>query len=186
MLLTLLVDSGANNLLIDENLVRQVGLLLTELSDPKVVLYLDGHTLAKVQFQRSTTTSLSSSPSSTPAHFHLTAHMTAPLTRFPVLHCRVIGDRIFASFLFPSKSYVPHRLSTRSPQEPGTSLLLLDSALTPLHQARIFTKVDLRNAYHLICICQRDEWKTECNTQLGHPEYQVMPFVLTNASAIQS
>lgn len=46
LLLTLLVESGANNSLIKENLARQAGLPLTELSEPKVVL--DGHTLAKV------------------------------------------------------------------------------------------------------------------------------------------
>lgn len=29
-------------------------------------------------------------------------------------------------------------------------LPLLDSAFTPLHQATIFSKLDLRNAYHLV------------------------------------
>lgn len=36
----------------------------------------------------------------------------------------------------------------------------LDAAFAPLQRVRFFTKLDLRNAYHLIHIRQRDEWKT--------------------------
>lgn len=63
-------------------------------------------------------------------------------------------------------------------------LPLIDSAFGPLHTARIFTKLDLRNAYHLVRIREGDEWKTAFNTHLGHFEYQVMPFGLTNAPAV--
>lgn len=63
-------------------------------------------------------------------------------------------------------------------------LPLLDSAFTPLHQATIFTKLDLRNAYHLVRIKEGDEWKTGFNTPIGHFEYLVMPFGLTNAPAV--
>ena len=63
-------------------------------------------------------------------------------------------------------------------------LPLIDPSLEPLCNAKIFTKLDLRNAYHLVRIREGDEWKTAFNTPLGHFEYQVMPFGLSNAPAI--
>lgn len=63
-------------------------------------------------------------------------------------------------------------------------LPLIDSAFGPLHDAVIFSKLDLQNAYHLVRIREGDEWKTAFNTHLGHFEYLVTPFGLTNAPAV--
>ena len=63
-------------------------------------------------------------------------------------------------------------------------LPLISSTFEPLAKARVFTKLDLRNAYHLVRIREGDEWKTAFNTHLGHFEYLVMPFGLTNAPAV--
>ena len=63
-------------------------------------------------------------------------------------------------------------------------LPLMTSVFDQLQQAKIFTKLDLRNAYHVVCIREGDEWKTGLNTPSGHDEYRVMPFGLTNAPAV--
>ena len=63
-------------------------------------------------------------------------------------------------------------------------LPLISSTFEPLAGAKVFTKLDLRNAYHLVRIREGDEWKTAFNTHLGHFEYLVMPFGLTNAPAV--
>uniref|UniRef100_A0A3B3HM41 Gypsy retrotransposon integrase-like protein 1 n=1 Tax=Oryzias latipes TaxID=8090 RepID=A0A3B3HM41_ORYLA len=64
------------------------------------------------------------------------------------------------------------------------SLPLINSVFDSVREARIFTKLDLRNAYHLVRIREGDEWKTAFKTPLGHYEYLVMPFGLTNAPAV--
>ncbi|KAK9539546.1 hypothetical protein VZT92_004645 [Zoarces viviparus] len=63
-------------------------------------------------------------------------------------------------------------------------LPLINSAFESLPGATIYTKLDLRNAYHLVRIREGDEWKTAFITPLGHFEYLVMPFGLTNAPAV--
>uniref|UniRef100_A0A8C2B1F0 Gypsy retrotransposon integrase-like protein 1 n=1 Tax=Cyprinus carpio TaxID=7962 RepID=A0A8C2B1F0_CYPCA len=63
-------------------------------------------------------------------------------------------------------------------------LPLMSSAFDILQGAKVFTKLDLRNAYHLVRIREGDEWKTAFNTPLGHFEYRVLPFGLVNAPAV--
>ncbi|KAI2655929.1 Transposon Tf2-6 polyprotein [Labeo rohita] len=63
-------------------------------------------------------------------------------------------------------------------------LPLMSSALECLQGASFFTKLDLRNAYHLVCIREGDEWKAAFNTPRGHFEYCVLPFWLSNAPTV--
>ena len=63
-------------------------------------------------------------------------------------------------------------------------LPLMNMVFDLLKRASIFTKLDLRNAYHLVRIKEGDEWKTAFNTPTGHWEYLVMPFGLTNVPAV--
>lgn len=64
-----------------------------------------------------------------------------------------------------------------------TPLPLISETLDRLRRSKIFTKLDLKDAYHRIRIKKGDEWKTAFRTRYGHFEYQVMPFGLSNAPA---
>jgi hypothetical protein len=62
-------------------------------------------------------------------------------------------------------------------------LPLIEESLDRLSQARYFTRLDIRDAYHRLRIKEGDEWKTAFRTRYGHFEYLVVPFGLTNAPA---
>ncbi|EKD03262.1 retrotransposon nucleocapsid protein [Trichosporon asahii var. asahii CBS 8904] len=62
-------------------------------------------------------------------------------------------------------------------------LPLIGDLLDQLRQAKVYSKIDLRGAYHLLRIAEGDEWKTAFRTKYGAFEYKVMPFGLTNAPA---
>lgn len=59
----------------------------------------------------------------------------------------------------------------------------MDSALASLH-ATVFSKLDLRNAYHLAHIHEGDKWKTAFKVPQERFEYLVMPICLTSAPAV--
>jgi hypothetical protein len=60
-------------------------------------------------------------------------------------------------------------------------ILRINDLLECLGKASIFTKIDLRNTYHLLCIEEGDEWKPAFRTRHGSFEFLAMPFGLTNA-----
>src|SRR5258705_3074354 len=62
-------------------------------------------------------------------------------------------------------------------------LPLITDLLDSSGKARIYTKIDLQHAYHLVHIAEGDEWKTAFRTRYGSFEWQVMPFGLTNSPA---
>ena len=62
-------------------------------------------------------------------------------------------------------------------------LPLISETLDRLTGAKVFMKLNLKDAYHRIQIRKGDEWKTVFRTRYGHFEYLVMPFGLTNAPA---
>src|SRR5260370_36780214 len=57
--------------------------------------------------------------------------------------------------------------------------LISDLLITPA-LARIYSKIDLKHAYHLVCIAEGDKPKTMFHTCYGSYKWQVMPFRLSN------
>ncbi|KAG6328466.1 hypothetical protein ID866_10624 [Astraeus odoratus] len=62
-------------------------------------------------------------------------------------------------------------------------LPLISDLLDSPSCAKIYTKIDLWHAYHLVQITPGDEWKTVFWTHYGSYKWLVMPFSLTNAPA---
>ena len=62
-------------------------------------------------------------------------------------------------------------------------LLLVSEILDRLSSTKIYTKLDLRDAYHHIQIKEGKEWMTAFWTRYRHFKYTVMPFRLTNTPA---
>ena len=62
-------------------------------------------------------------------------------------------------------------------------LPLIADLLDAPWKARVYTKIDIRHAYHLVHIAEGDEPKTTFRTRYGSYKWCVMPFGLTNAPA---
>jgi len=60
-------------------------------------------------------------------------------------------------------------------------LPLISNLLDSPRKAQVYSKIDLRHAYHLVCITDGNEWKTTFRTRYESFEWSIMPFGLTNA-----
>jgi Reverse transcriptase (RNA-dependent DNA polymerase)/Retroviral aspartyl protease len=63
-------------------------------------------------------------------------------------------------------------------------LPLISDLLDARWKARLYTKIDLQHAYHLVWVSEGDEWKTTLRTRYGSFEWQGMPFGLTNGPGV--
>jgi Reverse transcriptase (RNA-dependent DNA polymerase)/RNase H-like domain found in reverse transcriptase len=63
-------------------------------------------------------------------------------------------------------------------------LPLIADLLDAPKKAHIYTKIELRHAFHLVRVAEGDKWKTAFRTRYGSFEWMVMLFGLTNGPAV--
>jgi len=93
----------------------------------------------------------------------------SPILFVPKPHGR--GLRLYVNYRALNRITIPNRYP----------LPLMQELQNRVQGARWFTKMDLKNEFHLIPIREGNEWKTAYRTRYGLFEFQVMPFGLTNA-----
>jgi hypothetical protein len=83
------------------------------------------------------------------------------------------GDRLCVDYRGLNKVTIKNRYP----------LPLISELLDRLGHAKVFSKLDLRDAYYRLRIKEGDEWETAFKTRYGLFKYMVMPFGLANAPA---
>jgi len=78
---------------------------------------------------------------------------------------------------------VDYRALNRITRKDRYPLPLTADLLDAPRKARVYTKIDLRTAYHLLRVAEGDEWKTVFRTRYGSYEWLVVIEGLTNAPA---
>jgi len=100
---------------------------------------------------------------------HSTSPASSPILFVPKPHGR--GLHLCVDYQALNRITIPNRYP----------LPLMQELQDRVRGAQWFTKMDLKNGFHLIRIREGDEWKTAFRTRYGLFEFQVMPFGLTNA-----
>jgi hypothetical protein len=77
--------------------------------------------------------------------------------------------------------YVDYRALNKLTVKNRHALPLIDETINRLSNAKIYTKLDLKDAYYRIRIKTNNKWKTAFRTRYGHFKYIIMPFGFTNA-----
>ncbi|KAJ8333220.1 hypothetical protein SKAU_G00421160 [Synaphobranchus kaupii] len=187
-----LIDSGADANFIDITFARRAGIPTEVLPSPISALALDGRSLgpydccidllAGAKLPSGRLYSLSG-----PEKLAMEEYIHESLASGII---RPSSSPVGAGFFFVGKKdgslrpCIDYRGLNQVTVRNKYPLPLINIAFEPLSQAVTFSKLDLRNAYHLVRIREGDEWKTAFNTPLGHYEYLVVPFGLTNAPAV--
>ncbi len=94
---------------------------------------------------------------------------SSPMLFVPKGHGR--GLRLCVDYRGINKVTVPNRYPLPN----------MDELRERVRGSKWFTKLDLKNGYHLVRIKKGDEWKTAFRCRYGLYEYTVMPFGLMNA-----
>jgi hypothetical protein len=209
-----LLDSGADESIMDATLASELDIPTQPLSIPMDVGALDGHSmhfekehLCEV-FSKARATSLLPHrpydcridllPGTTLSRvrlYSLSGPETTDMETY-IVNSQAAGfirpsaSPVSTGFFFVEKKdktlrpCIDYRGLNDIPVKNHYPLPLISSAFEPLWGATVFSKLDLQNAYHLLRIREGDDCKTAFNISSGHYEYLVMPFGLTKAPAV--